>query len=67
MSDWPSDRKPEPPGPVMVRLDGPPIEKQTQQIFGAWGSGKVTAVVLLDTGIQVTYERSGPILFMPSA
>lgn len=65
MSDWPSDRKPEPPGPIMVKLDGPPIEPQTQQIFGSFVHSKVVGIIIDDRGIHVAYENGTKMVFGP--
>lgn len=61
ISEWPGLR----PGERMVRLDGPPVTREMQLLFGAYGGSEVVGIVQLQEGLRVNYRSGLQISFVP--
>lgn len=53
------------PGERMVRLDGPPVTREMQLLFAAYGGSEVTGVVQLQEGLRVVYRSGLTMTFVP--
>jgi len=48
-----------------MRLDGPPVTKELQQVFGVYWRGTVTGIAALQNGIKVEFAEGTTLRFVP--
>lgn len=46
-------------------LHGPPVTREMQQLFGAYGRGAVKGIVQLEQGLVVEYDNGTALTFVP--
>jgi hypothetical protein len=48
-----------------VPVEGPPITREMQLLFGAYGQGRLVGVVQMREGLLVTYDNGVQLTFVP--
>lgn len=51
---------------LVVKVTGRPVTPELQQLLGPYGHGRVTGVVALNDGLQVTYDNGCRVTFVPT-